>query len=419
MINSNRNVNPLEMAREQLRLAAERLSLDPGLHEKLKYPQRILQVAVPVRLDSGRLQVFDGYRVQHNMSRGPAKGGVRYHPQVDLDEVTALAMWMTWKCAVVRIPFGGAKGGVVCDPKKLSDNEMEHLTRRYISELQIIIGPEKDIPAPDMNTNAKVMGWMMDTFSMNSGYSVPGVVTGKPLEIGGSVGRVDATGRGVAYATEEICRALKRPLKNARVAVQGFGNVGFHSVRLLDELGARIVGVSDVGGGVWNSGGINVKMLSEYVCRSGSIAGFPEGAPVSNEALLTGDCDILVPAALEGQITKDNADRIRASIVVEAANGPTTPEADEILRRRKVTVVPDILANAGGVTVSYFEWVQDIQAYFWDEEEIRRQLRQVMRRAFQEVWDMAQKEKTDLRTAALILGVSRVAAASRIRGLYP
>lgn len=416
---TTRSINPLALAQEQLRLAAERLSLDPGLYETLKVPKRVLEVAVPVRRDDGSLTVFQGYRVQHNIDRGPAKGGVRFHLQVDLDEVTALAMWMTWKCAVARLPFGGAKGGVVCDPRNLSEGELERLTRRYTSELQMILGPEKDIPAPDMNTNAKVMGWVMDTYSMNVGHSVPGVVTGKPLEIGGSVGRVDATGRGVVIVAEETCRALNRPLKGLRAAVQGFGNVGLHTARLLQERGALLVGVADASGGVWSDKGLDVNRLTQHASGSGGVAGFPEGEPCGNADLLAGRCDLLVPAALEGQITRDNAEKIQAQIVVEAANGPTTLEADQILKRRGVTVVPDILANAGGVTVSYFEWVQDIQAYFWDEAEVHRRLAQIMSRAFQEVWSMAKEHGTDLRTAALMLGVSRVAAAAKIRGMYP
>jgi len=412
-------VGPLDIAQEQLRQAAERLKLPTAQYERLKYPKRILQVAVPVRLDAGGIQVFDGYRVQHNVDRGPAKGGIRFHPKVDIEEVTALAMWMTWKCAVVKIPYGGAKGGVVCDPANLSAVELERLTRRYTSEIQVIIGPEKDIPAPDVNTNAKIMGWMMDTYSMNAGHSVPGVVTGKPLEIGGSVGRVDATGAGVAYITEEICRVLERPLKGARVAVQGFGNVGSHTVRFLAQMGAKIVGVSDAFGGVWNDKGLDANALFEHVAKTGRVPGFPGADACSNDALLTGACDILVPAALEGQITAANADKVRAQIIVEAANGPTTPEADAILNRRGVTVVPDILANAGGVTVSYFEWVQDIQAFFWNEDEVRERLRRILTSAFAEVWDMAKKTKTDMRTAALMLGVSRVAEAGRIRGIYP
>jgi glutamate dehydrogenase (NAD(P)+) len=411
--------SPLATAREQLRQAAERLGLDPSLHEILKYPKRILQVAVPVRMDTGEIKVFDGYRVQHNVDRGPAKGGVRYHPAVDLDEVTALAMWMTWKCAVGRIPFGGAKGGVVCDPASLSDGELERLTRRYTSELQVILGPEKDIPAPDVNTDARIMGWMMDTYSMNVGHSVPGVVTGKPLEIGGSAGRVDATGRGVAYVTEDICRLLGRPLRDLRVAVQGFGNVGSHAARLLAEMGTKVVGVSDSLGAVWNDKGLDVARLLEHGGKTKSVSGFTGGDAIPGADLLTGDCDVLIPAALEGQITAENAPRVKASIVVEAANGPTTPEADDILRRRGVTVVPDILANAGGVTVSYFEWVQDIQAFFWDEDEIRKRLRHIMSQAFQEVWTLSKERDTDLRSAAMMLGVSRVAAAAKIRGIYP
>jgi len=326
---------------------------------------------------------------------------------------------MTWKCAVVRLPYGGAKGGVICDPSKLSQGELERITRRYTSELKLIIGPEKDIPAPDVNTNASIMGWMMDTHSMNMGYSVPGVVTGKPLEVGGSRGRVDATGQGVAYVTEQVCLKLGKPLQGARVAVQGFGNVGSHAARCIHQMGGKVVAVSDVHGGIRNEDGLDIPRLIEQVSKTRSIIGFPGSRECNNEELLTGDCDILVPAALESQITAQNAAAIKASIIVEGANGPTTPEADVILEKRKVVLAPDILANAGGVTVSYFEWVQDIQSYFWEEDEIRSRLKTIMVNAFDEVWSMSQKHKVSLRSAAMMLGVARVAEAAKIRGLYP
>lgn len=415
-------VNPLEMAREQLALAAEKLNLDPNIHEKLKYPKRTLIVSVPIRMDNGLIKTFTGYRVQHNLERGPAKGGIRYHPDVDLDEVTALAMWMTWKCAVVNIPYGGAKGGVVCDPKNMSLPELERLTRRYISEIGIIIGPEKDIPAPDMGTNPQVMAWIMDTFSMNVGHSVPGVVTGKPLDIGGSRGRLEATGRGVVYVTEEICDYLKRDLNQASIVVQGFGNVGSNAARIFYRAGKKVIAASDVKSGVYNPKGLDINALVKYRWETGSVKGFPGAQLISNKELLELSCDILVPAAMENQITSENAHKIKAKIVVEGANGPTTPEADKILKERGIFVVPDILANAGGVTVSYFEWVQSLQEYFWTENEVNERLKQIMSESFQSViktMEQHKSEKIDMRTAAMMLGVSRVAEAARQRGLYP
>ncbi len=419
---SSGKINPLEMAKQQLALAAEKLALDPNIHEKLKYPKRTLIVSIPIRLDNGTIKTFTGYRVQHSLERGPAKGGIRYHPAVDLDEVTALAMWMTWKCAVVNIPYGGAKGGVICDPKLLSLSELERLTRRYISEIGIIIGPEKDIPAPDMGTNPQVMAWIMDTYSMNVGHSVPGIVTGKPLDIGGSLGRLEATGRGVVYVTEKICDYLKMDLNKASVVVQGFGNVGSNAARIFYRAGKKVIAVSDVNSGLYDPKGLDIDALVKHRWKTGQIAGFKSGKAISNDDLLELPCDILVPAALENQITSENAPRIKAKIIVEGANGPTTPEADRILKERGIFVVPDILANAGGVTVSYFEWVQSLQSYFWKEDEVNERLRQIMTGAFDAVMKMMEKYKdkgVDMRTAAMMLAVQRVAEAARLRGLYP
>lgn len=421
-INQSGKVNPLEMAREQLSLAVEKLKLSPDIHEKLKYPKRTLIVSIPIRLDDGSIKTFTGYRVQHSFERGPAKGGIRFHPDVDLDEVTALAMWMTWKCAVVNIPYGGAKGGVVCDPGKMSIGELERLTRRYISEIGIIIGPEKDIPAPDVGTNPQVMAWVMDTFSMNVGHCVPGVVTGKPLDIGGSLGRFEATGRGVVYITEEICKYLKMNLDHASIVVQGFGNVGSNAAAIFHKTGRKVIAVSDVKTGIYNPKGLDIDALLKHSRQTGSVAGFKGGEMISNKELLELSCDILVPAAMENQITAENAPRIKAKIIVEGANGPTTPEADRILKGRGVFIVPDILANAGGVTVSYFEWVQSLQAYFWREDEVNQKLKHIIVDAFESViktYEKHKKEGLDMRTAAMMLGVSRVAEAARQRGLYP
>jgi glutamate dehydrogenase (NAD(P)+) len=395
------------------------MNLDPSVHEVLRFPKRTLEVAVPVRMEDGNVKNFTGYRVHHNTSRGPSKGGIRYHPDVHLDEVKALAMWMTWKCAVVSIPYGGAKGGVVVEPKELSRNELEHLTRRYASEILPLIGPERDIPAPDVGTDEQIMAWIMDTYSMNHGYSVPGVVTGKPLSIGGSAGRAQSTARGVMYVTVATLKHLAMPVDEARVAVQGFGKVGGPAVELLAEQGCRIIGVSDHLGGVHNPRGLSPVGLAAHHAETGTVAGFEGGVPVTNEELLALDCDVLVPAAIEGQITEANADRVQARVIVEAANGPTTPAADEILHDRGIQVVPDILANAGGVAVSYFEWVQDLQAYFWSEHEVNARLRRVMEESYIAVLDLAEDRKVTMRQAATILGVSRVAEAHTTRGLFP
>ena len=411
--------NPWHQALEQLEQAARIMNLDPNVHEVLRYPKRTLEVAVPVRMEDGTVKTFTGYRVHHNTSRGPSKGGIRYHPSVNVDEVKALAMWMTWKCAVVGIPYGGAKGGVIVDPKLLTRVELEHLTRRYASEILPLIGPERDIPAPDVGTDEQIMAWIMDTYSMNQGYSVPGVVTGKPLSVGGSAGRRASTARGVMYVTVATLKNLGMPVDEARVVIQGFGKVGAPAVQLLHEQGCQIIGVGDVGGAVYHDRGLSPTGLLAHQAETGSVAGFEGGNQISSDQLLELDCDVLIPAALESVITEKNADRVQAKIVVEAANGPTTPEADEILRERGVHVVPDILANAGGVTVSYFEWVQDLQAYFWTEDEVNARLRRVMEESYIAVLDMAEDRKVTMRQAATILGVSRVAEAHTTRGLFP
>lgn len=414
------------MACQQLDQVAKRIDLDPNVHAKMRHCQRSLIVSVPIRMDDGRVTVFEGYRVQHNSERGPTKGGVRYHPGVTLDEVKALAMLMTWKCAVIGLPYGGAKGGIVCDPSTMSLGEIERMTRRYTSEISIIIGPSKDIPAPDVNTNPQVMAWMMDTYSMTVGYAVPGVVTGKPIEIGGSQGRSEATGRGVA--TVMIAAAEKLGLHPAQstVAIQGFGNVGSSAAKFLHGKGFKITGVSDVGGGLFNPRGLDVPALLAHMKTSPGrqLKGFGggeyvEGHDAANERLLAMPVDILAPCALENQITEENAGAVKAKIIVEGANGPTTPEADAILAKAGVIVVPDILANAGGVTVSYFEWVQDLQANFWDEEDVNRSLDRLMLRSFGDVYDVAAREKCDLRMAAQILAIHRVAKAATLRGIYP
>src|SRR5437660_5064935 len=397
---------------------AGRLGLDADIHERLRYPRRALVVSVPVRMDSGKTEVFIGYRVHHNTVLGPTKGGLRYAADVDVGEVAALAMLMSGRCALMNRPYGGAKGGVRGDPRKLSMQEKEHLTRRYTAEIILMIGPDLDIPAPDLGTDEQTMAWMMDTYSMTQGKTVPGIVTGKPLIVGGSAGRREATGRGIVYALYQAARHLQ-PLRGQRVIVQGFGNVGSVAARLLWREGCVIVGVSDVKGGILNPHGIDIRQLEAHVAETGSVVGFPGTEPVSNAELLEQPCDILLPAATGSQIHADNADRIKATIVVEGANGPTTPEADVILRDRGVTVIPDILANAGGVIVSYFEWVQGLQYYFWRESEITTRLQEIMTRAFNRVWALGAKEGTDLRTAALMEGVRRVAEGYRVRGLYP
>jgi len=412
-------INPYEMAVAQFDEAAERLGLSQAMRAILRKPKRELIVNFPVRMDDGTVEMFTGYRVQHNINRGPAKGGIRYSPEVSLDEVRALAMWMTWKCAVVGIPFGGAKGGVICDPHKMSRAELERLTRRYATEISLLIGPNSDIPAPDVNTNPQIMSWIMDTYSMHVGYSVPAVITGKPLAIGGSEGRLEATARGVQVVTREVMRDLGMQPEHCRVVIQGFGNVGSVSARLLSELGCKIVGLSDINGGIYNREGIDVMTALRYSREHGSLSGMPGTENVTNAELLELPCDVLVPAALENQITGRNAARIKARLIIEAANGPTTPDADRILNDRGVTIVPDILANAGGVTVSYFEWVQDLQRFFWSEDEINERLESIMTRAYQAVRRKAEDQQTNLRMGAYLLAVARVAEATEMRGVYP
>ncbi|HZR41168.1 MAG TPA: Glu/Leu/Phe/Val dehydrogenase [Ktedonobacteraceae bacterium] len=412
-------MSPYEAAVAQFDEAADRLDLSQAMRAILRTPKRELVVHFPVRMDNGDIEMFTGYRVQHNTSRGPAKGGIRFTPEVSLDEVRALAMWMTWKCAVVGIPFGGAKGGVICDPQKLSLTELERLTRRYATEISILIGPNSDIPAPDMNTNPQIMGWIMDTYSVHKGYVVPAVTTGKPLAIEGSEGRLEATARGVQIVTREALPDLNLRPDRCSVVVQGFGNVGSSTARLLSELGCKIVGLSDITGGVYNRNGIDPRIALRYAREHGSLIGLPGTDMVTNRELLELPCDILVPAALENQITHSNAARIKARLVVEAANGPTTPEAERILQDRGVTIIPDILANAGGVTVSYFEWIQSMQHLFWSEQEIYDRLEMIMTRAYQAVQEKAHEHQTNLRMAAYLLAIARVVEATEIRGVYP
>ena len=419
MAATEKEITALEMAQQQLDNVADRINLDEGVRRRLRRPQRALTVSIPTEMDDGTLQIFTGFRVQHNLQRGPTKGGIRYHPEVSLDEVTALAMWMTWKCALVNIPYGGAKGGVVCNPKEMSLREVERMTRRFTVELMILLGPDKDIPAPDVNTNAQIMAWMLDTYSMNVGHSVPSVVTGKPLVVGGSRGREEATSRGCVCTVMEALKHLEMSVEGVRVAVQGFGNVGRTAARLLQEAGATVVAVSDSRGGIYRDRGLDIRGVQEHKRESGQVGGYPGADSVSNEELLELDCDVLIPAALGNQITEANADRIRARIVAEGANGPTTPGADRIIGERDIFLLPDILANAGGVTVSYFEWVQGLMQFFWSEEEVNEQLYRIMGQAFQDVLQVALAEKVYMRTAAQILAVKRVAQADKVRGKYP
>jgi glutamate dehydrogenase (NAD(P)+) len=408
-----------DTALAQLDEVAELMGLAPGVHQILRSPKRSLSVSVPFRMDDGSTRVYQGYRVHHNVTRGPAKGGIRYHPDVGLDEVKALAMWMTWKCAIAGIPFGGAKGGVSVDPRELTRSELERMTRRYASEILPFIGPEKDIPAPDMNTNEEIMSWIMDTYSMNSGYSVPGVVTGKPVSIGGSKGRGGATSRGVMYMIFSTLKALGVGIDEVSVAIQGFGKVGGHAAQLLHDAGCRVVAVSDANGGLYRDRGLDPEAIMRHAQEAGTVVGYGGAETVTNEELLEIDCDVLVPAAIEGVVTVKNADKVKAKVVCEAANGPITFEGDKILHDKGVFVVPDILANSGGVTVSYFEWVQDIQAYFWDEEEVNDRLRLIMERAFAEVYELASTKGLSMRQAAHWIGVGRVAEAHLTRGLFP
>ena len=411
--------SPWDDALEQFDTVAEKMGLDPSMREVLRHCKRELTVNFPVRMDDGSVRVFTGYRVQHNEARGPVKGGLRYSTAVSLDEVRALSMWMTWKCAVAGLPLGGAKGGVIVDPRSLSRGELERLTRRFAAEISIIIGPDEDVPAPDMGTDAQVMAWVMDTFSMLHGHSTPAVVTGKPVSIGGSSGRVEATGRGVLFVTEEACRARGLALAGATVAVQGFGNVGSVAARLLSEVGAKVVAVSDANGAIHDPAGIDIAALVKMPHEHGFIPDGYAGERITNEELLELPVDILVPAALEGQIHGDNADRVRAKMIIEAANGPTTPRADRILGAKDVYLVPDILANGGGVIVSYFEWVQDLQSFFWEEQEVNLRLERIIKRAFHEVAQIQAREHGTMREAAYMLAVRRVVEATQARGIFP
>jgi len=410
--------NPWESQAARFDLAAHKLNLDEGLWRVLRYPNREIILHIPVQMDDGRLEVFTGFRVQHSIARGPAKGGIRYAPDVTLDEVRALASWMTWKCAVVNIPFGGAKGGVICDPHKMSMGELERMTRRYTAELVDFIGPEKDVPAPDVNTNEQIMAWMMDTYSMHMRQTVTAVVTGKPINIGGSRGRREATGRGVLIVCDEAIKKLGFQRESTRVIVQGFGNVGSNAARLMAEAGYKIVGIDEVGGGLHNKNGLDVEALWEYRQKNGTIQGFPGAEKSTPGELLTADCEILIPAATENQITSRNVDRVKCKILAEGANGPTTAAADEILAEKGVFVIPDILANAGGVTTSYFEWVQDRQGYFWKESLVNEQLEEIMVSSFQDVVRYAETHHVNNRIAAYMLAIDRVAYTIKQRGIY-
>ncbi|NSW89134.1 MAG: Glu/Leu/Phe/Val dehydrogenase [Firmicutes bacterium] len=422
---NDRKYNAYEQMLEVLEKSAKMLNLQPRDYEALKNPERELKVSIPVEMDDGSIRVFEGYRIQHSSSRGPCKGGIRYHPDVNLDEVKALAAWMTFKCAVVNLPYGGAKGAVKVDPREISKNELKRLTRRYTAMILPLIGPEKDIPAPDVNTNEEIMGWIMDTYSMFKGYTVHGVVTGKPVEIGGSLGRKEATGRGVMYITREILKHIGIQIEGARIAIQGMGNVGGTVAKLLYNLGSKVIAVSDVSGGLYCESGLDIIDIKKYIDSNGGrnlLEGYPAGGNIkriSNEELLTCDVDVLIPAALENQITEKIAKQLKAKIIVEAANGPTTVEADKILEERGIVVVPDILANAGGVTVSYFEWVQNNQAVLWNEETINSRLEEIMIQAFNEVWEKAKEKNTTLRMGAYMVALERLVKAKKMRGVFP
>jgi glutamate dehydrogenase (NAD(P)+) len=417
-LRSFKEENPFESMMSRFDRAAQLLDLDPDLYAVMRVPNRELKVYIPTRMDSGRIQVFEGYRVQHNFARGPAKGGIRYAPDVNLDEVRALAAWMTWKCAVVNVPFGGAKGGIICDPAQMSLGELERMTRRYASELLDFIGPEKDVPAPDMNTNEQTMAWIMDTYSMHARHTVNAVVTGKPIDLGGSRGRREATGRGILFVVNEAIKRFKMAPPSTRVVVQGSGNVGGIAARLLHESGYRVVGISDIQGGIYSPNGIDIVEALNYMQATRSFEDFPGVERVSNSELLELDCDVLIPAAIENQINSHNADRIKCKVLAEGANGPTTANADEILHKKGIFVIPDILANAGGVTVSYFEWVQDRMGYFWRESVVNERLQDTMVASFNDLCRYADAHSVDTRTAAYMLAIDRVAYDTRMRGIY-
>jgi glutamate dehydrogenase (NAD(P)+) len=411
-------INPWEEQAARFDLAAQKLNLDEGLWKVLRFPNREIILHIPVAMDSGKLEVFTGFRVQHSIARGPSKGGIRYGPDVTLDEVRALASWMTWKCAVVNIPFGGAKGGVICDPHKMSMGELERMTRRYTAELVEFIGPEKDVPAPDVNTNEQIMAWMMDTYSMHMRQTVTAVVTGKPINIGGSRGRREATGRGIMIVCDEAVKKLGLSPESTRVIVQGFGNVGSNAARLMADAGYPVIGIAEVDGGLYNQNGIDVEALWDFRQRNGTVRGFPGAEKTNDTELLTAACEILIPAATENQITSRNADQIRCRILAEGANGPTTAAADDVLADKGVFVIPDILCNAGGVTTSYFEWVQDRQGYFWKESVVNEQLEELMKTAFEDVVRYAKTHNVNNRIAAYMLAIDRVAYTIRQRGIY-
>ncbi len=415
----NHNLNPLQIAQKQFDEAAVYVELPTSILAKLRVPERALMVNFPVMMDDGEFRMFTGYRVQHSTARGPAKGGIRYHPDVTLEEVSALAMWMSWKCAVVNIPYGGGKGGVICDPKSLSAREIERLSRRYATEIAPLIGPERDIPAPDVNTTPQIMAWIMDTYSMAVGQPTPAVITGKPIELGGSLGRTEATARGTQVCVRRAARKLGLNLHGATVAIQGYGNAGSISAELLHRDGAIIVAVSDSRGGIYNPHGLDPAAVLRHKQETGSVVGYPGADVITNQELLTLPCDILVPAALEKQLHADNADQVKARIIAEAANGPTEPEADRIFHDRGIFVIPDILCNAGGVTVSYFEWVQNMQGFFWEEDQVNHHLEQVMNRAFDAVMVIAERKHVHNRLAANILAITRVGQAAKLRGIYP
>ena len=406
------------MAVEQFERAAKHLDLDPNISERLKRPQRALIVSVPIRMDDGSVEVFDGYRVQHNMALGPCKGGIRYHHEVNLGEVTALAMWMSWKCALAGLPMGGAKGGIRCHPETMSRNELQNMTRRYAAEIFLFIGPDTDIPAPDMGTNQQTMAWIMDTYSQHRGFSTPGVVTGKPVSIGGSLGRIEATGRGVVSTVVETAKYLNLNLNGATAVIQGFGNVGSVSAKYLSQSGCKIIAANDSKTAITNSKGFNIEKLIEYKIQNKTLKGFPEAEPISHDELLEMKCDVLIPAALGRVINEKNASKIKCKIISEGANGPTTNEADEILIDKGIFVIPDILANSGGVIVSYFEWVQGLQNYFWSEEEISKNLQKIIKKSFHETLSLSQKKKVPMRIAALMLGIRKISDAMLVRGLY-
>ena len=412
-------LNPFEIAKQQFDRAAELLALDESTRQVLKNAKRQLIVAIPVKMDGGDVKVFEGYRVQHNIARGPAKGGIRFHPRVTLDEVKALASWMTWKCATVGIPYGGGKGGVVCDPKSMSTNELERLTRRYAFEIAPIIGPDRDIPAPDVYTDDQTMAWIMDTISMIRGHTELGVVTGKPVALGGSQGRAEATARGCLYALREACRVKNVPLNGARVVVHGFGNAGANIARMVAEDGARVIAIADSRGAIYNEQGIDVQAALRHKAETSAVQGAPGTSEMARDEVLELECDILLPSALENSITLSNVGRVQTKIIAELANGPTTPGADRVLADHDVMLVPDILANAGGVTVSYYEWVQDLYSYFWSESQVNEALEKAMRTAFENVYATAEQYKTDMRTGAYILAIGRVAEATKVRGIFP